>query len=627
MALIRLRDVSVSFGGPRLLDGVNLQIDKGERLCLMGRNGVGKSTLLKLISKEITADEGVIEQRQDLVIAMLAQQAPSDLRETTYQIVAQGLGSPGALLSRYHDLNRQVGDGGDPRIVDEIQRVQHDLEAEGGWQLSTRIDAVLSRLQLVADAKFGTLSGGLKRRVLIARALVSDPDLLLLDEPTNHLDIEAITWLEEFLSGFGGALLFITHDRAFLQRLATRIVELDRGILNSYPGDYASYLSGKRAELGAEAAKQADFDKKLAREEVWIRQGIKARRTRNEGRVRELERMREQRRARRDRMAQARMDINATQRSGKLVIEARNLAYDYHGIPYIRDFSTTILRGDKIGLIGPNGCGKTTLLHLLLGKFEPRQGQVRHGTRLQIAYFDQHRSQLDESKSVRDNVGQGSDQVVFNGKSRHIMGYLQDFLFSPERARTPVDVLSGGERNRLLLARLFLKPCNVLVMDEPTNDLDAETMELLEELLMNYQGTLILVSHDRAFINNVVTSTLVFEGEARIGEYVGGYDDWLRQRPTHAQPGNEQKTSNSNATPRVRMRKISYKEQRELQTLPQHIESLEDEQQTLQRTMSKPEFYRRDKQEIAQTKLRLESLEKALTAAYERWEALEAIQN
>ncbi|MCP4409831.1 MAG: ATP-binding cassette domain-containing protein [Gammaproteobacteria bacterium] len=627
MALIRLRDVSMSFGGPRLLDRVNLQIDKGERLCLMGRNGVGKSTLLRVISKEIIADEGAIEQRQNLVISRLAQEAPLDLRDTAYQIVAQGLGSPGALLGRHHDLNRKVSDGADPRIIDELQRVQHDLEAEGGWQLSKRIDAVLSRLKLVADVEFGTLSGGLKRRVLIARALVSDPDLLLLDEPTNHLDIEAITWLEDFLSGFGGALLFITHDRAFLQRLATRIVEIDRGILTSYPGDYASYLSGKQAELGVEATKQADFDKKLAREEVWIRQGIKARRTRNEGRVRELERMREQRRARRDRMAQARMDINATERSGKLVIEARNLAYDYDGIPYIRDFSTTILRGDKIGLIGPNGCGKTTLLQLLLGQFEPKQGQIRHGTRLQIAYFDQYRSQLDESNSVQDNVGQGRDQVVFNGKSRHIMGYLQDFLFSPERARTPVSVLSGGERNRLLLARLFLKPCNVLVMDEPTNDLDAETMELLEELLMNYQGTLILVSHDRAFINNVVTSTLVFEGEARIGEYVGGYDDWLRQRPKNALRNDEKRAPSSSTTVRARMRKITYKEQRELQTLPQHIESLEEEQQTLQQIMSKPEFYQRDKQEIAQTKIHLEGLEKALAAAYERWEELEEIQS
>jgi ATP-binding cassette subfamily F protein uup len=432
--------------------------------------------------------------------------------------------------------------------------------------------------------------------------------------------------LEEYLAGYAGALVFITHDRAFLKKLATRIVEIDRGCITIFPGDYALYQSRKQADLETELANEAEFDKKLAREEVWIRQGIKARRTRNEGRVRTLQKMRSERHARREKTGKARLDLNDAESSGKLVVEALGIGYEYDGWPYVKDLSTTILRGDKIGIIGPNGCGKTTLLQLLLGRLEPQQGRVRHGTRLQIAYFDQYRLQLDEAGSVQDNVGAGREQVVFKGKSRHIIAYLQDFLFTPERARTPVEALSGGERNRLLLAKLFLMPSNLLIMDEPTNDLDTETLELLEELLIAYQGTLLLVSHDRAFLNNVVTSTLVFEGAGRIGEYVGGYDDWQRQRESSLPPADSKPVKQPSRRPRERERKISYKEQRELLALPQQIEALETEQQALQTAMSEPRFYQDNKQNAAETKLRLEILEQQLRAAYSRWEELEAIQ-
>lgn len=593
----------------------------------MGRNGVGKSTLLRLIYGQIAPDEGSIEQQQGLIISMLSQEAPQSQQSTVYQIVAEGLGCAGKLLRRYHDVSSRVSDQNTPELVAQLEHIQHELEATGAWQSSKRVEAILSRLDLVPDSEFGTLSGGLKRRVLIARALVNDPDLLLLDEPTNHLDIGGIAWLEEFLSSFPGALLFITHDRTFLQKLATRIVDIDRGQVRSYPGDYALYLSRKQADLEVEVAKEAEFDKQLAREETWIRQGIKARRTRNEGRVRALRKMRGERRERRLKMGEARLGMNTSELSGRLVIEANKLAYEYDGQAYVSDFSTTILRGDKIGIIGPNGCGKTTLLQLLLGQLDPLKGRVRHGTRLEIAYFDQHRHQLDENKSVQENVGEGRDQVIFNGKTRHIMGYLRDFLFTPERVRTAVRLLSGGERNRLLLARLFLKPCNVLVMDEPTNDLDLETMELLEELLINYQGTLLLVSHDRSFINNVVTSTMVFEGGGKINEYVGGYDDWLRQRTLVSPPSRAQKAQAPSTRSRTGAnKKLSYMEKRELQSMPQRIEQLEAEQQSLLDAMNTPDFYRQDKAEITSVQLKLEEMEQALTAAYERWEQLEANQ-
>ena len=627
MALIRLRNISVGFGGPALLDGVDFQVDHNERVCLVGRNGVGKSTLLKLLCVELTPDSGTIERQQGLVVSRLTQEIPSQIKGTNYQVVAGGLGELGEMLSRYHDLTQRLDAGTEAVQVQEMEGLQHALEARGGWQLPQRVETILSRLQLDPDSDFGTLSGGIKRRVLLARSLVAEPGLLLLDEPTNHMDIKAIRWLEEFLSDFAGALVFITHDRMFLNSLATRIVEIDRGRVTSFPGDYALYLSRKQAELDAELANEAEFDKKLAREEIWIRQGVKARRTRNEGRVRALEKMRSERRSRRDKAAKAKLALNEAELSGRTVIEAQAISYEYEGKPYVKDFSTTILRGDKIGIIGPNGCGKSTLLQLLLGQLKPQQGNVRHGTKLQMAYFDQHRLQLDESISVQENVGAGRDRVVFKGKSKHIIGYLQDFLFTAERAQASIGALSGGERNRLLLAKLFLTPSNLLIMDEPTNDLDTETLELLEELLMSYQGTLLLVSHDRAFLNNVVTSTLVFESNGRIGEYVGGYDDWQKHGEEGLPKTKKKEIKQASQRSRVRERKISYKEQRELLALPQHIESLESEQQALQMAMSEANFYKSNRQDITQAKRRLEALERQLTEAYSRWEELERTQN
>ncbi|MDH4100240.1 MAG: ATP-binding cassette domain-containing protein, partial [Nitrospirota bacterium] len=501
MALLALQGISVSFGGPSLLEGADLQIEKGERICLVGRNGTGKSTLMRLIAGEITHDAGEIIRPQGVRITMLEQEVPQGLSGTVFNVVAGGL-KGSELLAAYHRVSVQLAVDGSSALMEELERIHHALEAAGGWDSQQQVETVLTHLDLPADEDFSTLSGGMKRRVLLARALVSQPDLLLLDEPTNHLDISSIGWLEEFLLGFGGALLFITHDRMLLQRLATRIVELDRGRLTSWPGNYATYLERRQAALEAEANQQAQFDKKLAKEEAWIRQGIKARRTRNEGRVRALKTLREERRQRREVTGHVRMQIQEAERGGRLVIEAEGVSYRYDEQPVIADLSTTIIRGDRIGIIGPNGSGKTTLLRLLLGDLEPQTGSIRHGTRMEVAYFDQLRAQLDDEKSVLDNVAEGTDYVTIGGNQRHVIGYLQDFLFSPERARTPVKVLSGGERNRLLLARLFTKPSNVLVLDEPTNDLDAETLELLEELLMDYQGTLLVVSHDRAFLNN-----------------------------------------------------------------------------------------------------------------------------
>jgi len=643
MALVTLRGVSVGFGGPALLEGIDLQIEPAERVCLVGRNGAGKSTLMKLICGDLAADDGEIWRRQGLRIARLTQEVPRELSGPVFDVVATGLGEQGTLLSEYHRISQRLGDGEGPDLLAELERVQHELEASGGWQLRQRVETVLSRLALDPDRDFSELSGGIKRRVLLARVLVVEPDLLLLDEPTNHLDIQAINWLEEFLLGFGGALLFVTHDRMLLRKLATRIIELDRGRLTSWPGDYELYLRRKQAALGAEAAQDALFDKKLAAEEAWVRQGIKARRTRNEGRVRALLDMREQRRARRAVTGKVRMRLHEGDLSGRLVAEAHGVSHSYDGRPLIRGFSTTILRGDKVGIIGPNGSGKTTLLRLLLGELTPQHGKVRLGTKLEVAYFDQLRGQLNEEQSVRDNVGGGSDKVTINGKTRHVISYLQDFLFSPARARTPVKALSGGERNRLLLARLFTRPANVLVLDEPTNDLDVETLELLEELLLDYSGTLLLVSHDRAFINNVVTSTLVFEGEGRVNEYVGGYDDWLRQRQaapsvSSGRPAFEQRAgarkiakresdgSTSESGVRAKPARLGYKQQRELEALPQHIEVLESELEALHQAMSESAFYQQPGEAIAAVRTKSEILERELGEAYRRWEALEALR-
>ena len=618
-----LQDVRLAFGGPELLDGVTLNIERGERVCLVGRNGAGKSTLMRMIAGGISPDSGTVIREQGVRIASLEQEVPQDLSGTVFESVSAGLGGIADLLTVYHELSNRLSHADKTaQLVAELERIQHRIESEGGWQIQQRVETVLSRLHLDPDAVAGELSGGYKRRVLLARALVNEPDLLLLDEPTNHLDIDSIGWLEEFLHEFRGALLFITHDRKFISNLATRIVELDRGRVTDWPGDYKTYVSRRQAELDSEAVHDALFDKKLAQEEAWIRQGIKARRTRNEGRVRALRELRNERLRRRELDGPAAMRLNEAARSGRLVIEAKGVGHSYEGAPLIKDFSTVIMRGDKIGIIGPNGSGKTTLLQILLGAIKPDMGSVRLGTRLEVAYFDQHRAQLDDQKSVRDNVGDGGETVTVNGTTRHIIGYLQDFLFPPERARSPVKVLSGGERNRALLAKLFTKPSNVLVLDEPTNDLDADTLDLLEEMLMEYEGTVLLVSHDREFLNNIVTSTIVFEGGGRIEEHVGGYDDWLRQRRTAPL---EPKKIQKPRLQRERPRTLTFKEKRELEALPALIESLESERDGLHKILGDPDFYKREGQRIPELKRRIGEIEGELAAAYEQWEVLDAI--
>jgi ABC transport system ATP-binding/permease protein len=626
MALFTLRNIQLGFGGPPLLENVDLSIEPGERVCLLGRNGTGKSTLMKLIAQEIPPDDGEIVVSQGARIARLEQEVPGRFAGTVFAVVADGLGELGALVKRYHEISAalEAGEAGD--LLKQLEHTQHELEAVDGWQTEQRVETVISRLSLNPDLGFEQLSGGLKRRVMLARALVQEPDLLLLDEPTNHLDIESIDWLEEFFHNYGGTLLFVTHDRVFMQKLATRIIELDRGQLTDWPGDYGNFLRRKDEMLNAEEKANQRFDKKLAQEEVWIRQGIKARRTRNEGRVRALKQMRAERSRRREREGVVSMKLQGAERSGKLVVEAENLGYAWDGIPVIKGFSTSIMRGDKVGIIGPNGSGKTTLLNLLLGRLEAQEGAVTLGTKLEIAYFDQLRGELKEQLSVQDNLADGSDKVEINGVSKHVMSYLQDFLFTPERVRQPVKSLSGGERNRLMLAKLFSRPFNVLVMDEPTNDLDMETLELLEELLLEYQGTLLLVSHDRAFLNNVVTSTIVFEGEGKVMEYVGGYDDWLRQRTREASEKRAvSKASDRSAqTVKSKPNKLSYKEQRELDGLPKKIEQLDAELADLHTTMADPGFYRQDGAIQAEASNRLQQLQQELEQAYARWELLES---
>jgi len=610
MALFSLQDVSLGFGGPLLLENINLQIERGEWIGLLGRNGMGKSTLLKLINGDLAPASGVVASQQNVRVAYLPQEVPQGLDGTVADIVAAGLGLEPA-----------------------------GVKPEEHWQRQLQVEQVISRMQLDPLAQFDVLSAGLKRRVLLARGLARKPDLLLLDEPTNHLDIEAIDWLEDFLKRWGGTLLFVTHDRIFLQRLTTRIVELDRGRLFDWNCDYSTFVQRKEAMLSAEAEQNSNFDKKLAQEEQWIRKGIEARRTRNEGRVRALKRLRDVRRERREQPGKVRMQIQADRRSGRLVIDADKVGYTYDAQPILRDFSTTIQRGDKVGIIGPNGSGKTTLLRILIGELAPQQGHVEHGTNLEIAYFDQLRAQLDDSKSVLENVGQGSDTVTINGRSRNIIGYLEDFLFTRDRVHAPISALSGGERNRLLLARLFSRPANLLVLDEPTNDLDIESLEILEDLLLDFQGTLLLVSHDRAFLNNLVTSTLVLDGKGRVDEYVGGYDDWQRQTQTENLEKSDEKEKPRNKqvnpavdlpAPAASLRKLSYKEQRaleeqkrELSELPQRIEVLEMELHQLGAAMADPAFYQRDSAEIARDAASLKELEEKLALAYRRWEELE----
>jgi ABC transport system ATP-binding/permease protein len=595
MALLSLRNVSLAFGGPRLLDQVELQIEPGERVCLLGRNGEGKSSLLRLIRGEIEPDEGQVIRQQGLRVSFLPQDVPRERTGTIADQVAEGL------------------DDSDHHATGSDHRVQ----------------AVISRMGLDPDARFEDLSSGMKRRVLLAQSLVSEPDILLLDEPTNHLDIDAIRWLEGFLPRAGGTLIFVTHDRVFLEKLATRIVELDRGQLYDWACDYPTFLKRRDEVLHAEARQQDLFDKRLAQEEVWIRKGVEARRTRNEGRVRALKAMREQRQKRRDRTGTARIQAQEAERSGALVIDAKGVGFGYGGDPVIQDLTTTITRGDKIGIIGPNASGKTTLIRLLLGEMAPLSGTIRHGTKLEIAYFDQLKATLDEEKTVQQNVSE-YDTIPINGQPRHVIGYLQDFLFAPERSRSMVKYLSGGERSRLLLAKLFTKPSNLLVLDEPTNDLDVETLELLESLLVEYQGTVLLVSHDRAFLNDVVTSTLSIEADGRVREYDGGYDDYMRQRSADLPPEPKSSTAGGNlpASPTAEKRKkLSFRERRELESLPSRIEQLESEIRGLHEAMAAPAFYKQDGAAIAQTKGRVAELEQELAVAFERWEALEGAAN
>jgi ABC transport system ATP-binding/permease protein len=631
VALLSLKQITVSFGGPNLLDKVDFQLDRGERVCLVGRNGAGKSTLMKLIDGEIKEDGGEIIGR-DLKISRLEQEVPAGTDGSVFDVVAKGLGDIAPLLIDYHHVIHQLETDSSEAVLAKLEKAQHKLEAVDGWSIEQRVEAVISRLSLDPDAEFSALSGGMKRRVLLAQALVEEPDILLLDEPTNHLDIASITWLEEFLKSYGGTVLFITHDRMFLQSLATRIVQLDRGNLTSFPGDYANFLIRREQMLSDEAQQNSLFDKKLAQEEVWIRQGIKARRTRNEGRVRALEQLRRERSQRRDKVGNVKMQLQDAERSGKLVLEAEEIGQSYDGRVLFKDFTTVIQRGDRIGVIGKNGCGKSTLLSILLGRSQPESGHVKLGTNLEVAYFDQLRSQLDEEVSVVDNVGQGADHVEINGAQKHIIGYLQDFLFTPERARTPVKALSGGERNRLLLAKLFTQPANLLVLDEPTNDLDAETLDLLEDLLMNYQGTLLLVSHDRTFLNNVSTSTIVFDDDGQVREYVGGYDDWLRQRAQDKQAAFQKqstaaKSTKANESSTKKKSSLTYQEQLDLDALPKKIEQLEQQQDTLHTVIGDPEFYQQDADKVSATQDELAALTKELEGAYERWERLEEKQD
>ncbi len=636
MALLSFRDVTFGFVSPPLLDHVNLQIERGERVGLLGRNGTGKSTLMKLIVGSLPPDSGFVERQAGTRIARLVQDVPVGRTGTIFDEVAAGLGEIGDAVAANFRLHHPDANHTEAAHASLTQRAE-SLESDKVWQGEHQVDVILERMQLNPLLPFDSLSSGMKRRVLLAQALVLDPDVLLLDEPTNHLDIDAIQWLEDFLSRYSGTLIFITHDRVFLQRLARRIVELDRGRLFDWPCDYATFLIRKEATLAAEEQQQALFDKKLALEEVWIRKGIKARNVRNQGRVRALKKLREERAARRERIGSVKVELQEVERSGSLVADAKKVCYS---VPteagertIIRDLTTTVMRGDKVGIIGPNGCGKTTLLRLLLGELTPESGNIRLGTKIEVAYFDQLREQLDETKTLQQNVSD-TDKLLINGQQRHIIGYMEDFLFTPDRSRSPARHLSGGERNRLLLARLFSKPSNVLVLDEPTNDLDAETLELLESLIVEYPGTVLLVSHDRAFLNEVATHTLVFEGDGAVKEYAGGYDDWINQKQAGETARREEQAAvasavtkfdqTASAKPVARPRKLSFKEQRELEQLPKQIDALEVEQRALHEAMAEPSFYQQDGAAIATARQRLEVIESELAVTFDRWQSLEA---
>ncbi|MCP4334204.1 MAG: ATP-binding cassette domain-containing protein [Gammaproteobacteria bacterium] len=617
MSLLQAKNLHHSYGDHALLDDVNLTLEAGERVCLVGRNGSGKSTLLKIIAGRTRVDEGDIIHGSELRIAELSQEVPHSFSGSVYDCIAQGIGELGSVITAWH--HAALESVSNPDALNRMQVYQDQIEANAAWNLETRISSTISRLSLSADQPFDDLSGGMKRRVLLGQALVAEPDLLLLDEPTNHLDIDSILWLENLLLGFNGTLVFITHDRSFLQRLATRIIDLDRGKLSSWPGDYHRYLESRAAQLETESRHNALFDKKLAQEETWIRQGIKARRTRNEGRVRALEKMRDERAARRERSGTAKLNAQQADASGKIVIEAESISFAWDDTPIVRDFSCKILRGEKIGILGANGSGKSTLIQLLLGQLKPQSGWIKTGTRLEVAYFDQHREGLDPKKSVRENLAAAGDQVTINGRSRHVVGYLKDFLFNEKTIHMPVKALSGGERNRLLLARLFTRSFNLLVMDEPTNDLDIETLELLEELLIEYNGTLLLVSHDREFIDNTVTSTIVFEGPGVINEYVGGYRDWLRQAQPQDSPRGKM-TAVKKPAPAPGARNPN---QKELRVLPGKIEKLEARIEALHLRFADADYYQQDATLIRDEQQQLQALETELADLYQRWEELE----
>jgi ATP-binding cassette subfamily F protein uup len=631
MAVISLSNAQLAFGHVALLDHAEFSLEPAERVGLIGRNGTGKSSLLKIIAGISKLDDGLLVMQQGLKIAYVEQEPQFAPDLSVFDAVAAGMGDLQGLLSEYNTLTERLGGENDDAVMDRMHAVQAKLDAADAWNLSNRVETILARLNLDKAALMGTLSGGTQKRVALACALVSAPDVLLLDEPTNHLDFTSILWLEGLLRDYKGSILFITHDRSFLDNVATRIVELDRGRLLSFPGNFSAYQARKAEQLEVEAIENAKFDKFLAQEEVWIRKGVEARRTRNEGRVRRLEELRRTRNARRDQQGQVKLDVSAGERSGKIVAELTDIEKRYGDKVIVRGFSATILRGDKVGLIGPNGAGKTTLLKLILGEEQPDAGTVKQGARLQIAYFDQMRAQLNEEASLADTISPGSDWVEINGQRKHVMTYLGDFLFAPERARSPVKSLSGGERNRLLLARLFAKPANVLVLDEPTNDLDIDTLELLEELLEDYSGTVFLVSHDRMFLDNVVTQVIVAEGDGLWREYIGGYSDWERvrastaQSPSKSAPKAESKQAAKEAAPiAAKAKKLSYKEQRELESLPGMIASLEVEQKAISEQLADPDLYRQRPEEVQRLNQRFAEIDELLMESLEKWEAIEA---
>ena len=634
MALLTLHNAELAFGDSALLDKSNLVIEANERVCLVGRNGAGKSTLLKVLDGQIQLDDGSLLINNDVKIARLEQDPPTANTMSAYDFVASGMENAGEVLKDYNHQLAIIAEDCSEKQLNKLQKLQEQIDQLDAWQLDSKINQILDRLAISPETKLDQLSGGWLRKVALAKALVNDPDLLLLDEPTNHLDVGTIEWLEQFLMSFQGSIVFISHDREFIRRLSTRIIDIDRGNLSSWPGGYDEYLMAKEEALRVEEEQNAEFDRKLAIEEKWIRQGIKARRTRNEGRVRALKALRNERSDRLNVQGTAKINIDVASRSGKIIFEADNIGYSYDDLCIVKDFSTTIMRGDKIGLVGRNGCGKSTVLKLFLDQLQPDTGIVKCGTKLEVAYFDQYRDTLDPEKSVMDNLAEGKQEVEVNGVKRHALGYLQDFLFHPVRARTPVKALSGGEKNRLLLAKIFLKPNNLLILDEPTNDLDVETLELLEELLANYQGTLLLVSHDRSFVDNTVTQTWFFDGNGHIAQFVGGYSDAVRhkaQSEAIRQPisSNEKVQVKKEKTPvkAAAKKKLSYKLQLELDGLPRLLEELETKVASLQETINTAEFFTKDKNEADKFLAELADLEQQLEDAFMRWEELEELKN